>query len=83
MKVRIILCQKHILNVHYIITIIAKIFITPNSVPSSGEIRFVLRKIKNQSLMLRDSKEIKLMTHGADKTICFANKFNFKRDDFG
>ncbi len=31
--------------------------------------------------MLRDSKEIKLMTHGADKTICFANKFNFKRDD--
>jgi hypothetical protein len=61
------ICQKHILNAHYIIKIIAKIFITPNFVPSSGEKKFVSRKINNQSLRLRDNKEIKLMTNGVEK----------------
>jgi hypothetical protein len=38
------LCQKNILNAHYIITIIAENFIIPNSVPSSRRIKLALRK---------------------------------------
>jgi hypothetical protein len=46
------LCQKNILNAHCIITIIVKISISPNFVPSSGRIKYALKKYQNKSLSL-------------------------------
>jgi hypothetical protein len=64
-----------------LITILAEIFITPNSVSSSGRMKSVLRKREN--LNQKNNKEINLMTSGIVKWFNDKKGYGFIENDEG